>query len=103
MFVELYRDCIGDGSVVGDTRWAGSFGVQADFIARTHCSMGIIKLEDIQVSKETTFAFLGAIKFELSQCCPVMQNCVLCLFAVTVFICIIHFEHYFLIYSSCKI
>ncbi len=76
MFVELYRDCIGDGSVVGDTRWAGSFGVQADFIARTHCSIGIIKLEDIQVSKETTFVFLGAMKFELSWCCPVMQNCV---------------------------
>jgi hypothetical protein len=44
------RDCIGDGSIVGDTRWAGTFGVQADFIARTHCSIGIIKLEDIQVS-----------------------------------------------------
>ena len=51
LFVVLYRDCIGDGSVVGDTRWAGTFGIQADFIARTHCSVGIIKLEDIQVSK----------------------------------------------------
>ncbi len=47
----LYRDCIGDGSIVGDTRWAGTFGIQADFIAWTHCSVGIIKLEDIQVRK----------------------------------------------------
>jgi hypothetical protein len=48
-FMSSSRDCIGDGSVVGDTRWAGTFGVQADFVARTHCSVGIITLEDIQV------------------------------------------------------
>jgi hypothetical protein len=34
---------------VNDLRWAGAFGVQADFIARTHCSVEIIKTEEIMV------------------------------------------------------
>jgi hypothetical protein len=43
------RDSIGGSVVVGDTRWAGSFGVNADFVARTHCSIEIITSEDIEV------------------------------------------------------
>ncbi len=35
--------------MVGDTRWAGAFGVNVDLVARSHCSVEIIKLEDIQV------------------------------------------------------
>ena len=35
--------------VTGDTRWAGTFGVDADFIARTHCSVEVIRTEDIRV------------------------------------------------------
>ena len=27
------RDCLGGGTVVGDTRWCGGYGIQADFIA----------------------------------------------------------------------
>jgi hypothetical protein len=34
---------------VGDERWAGAYGVKADFIARSHCSLEFIKTEDIQV------------------------------------------------------
>jgi hypothetical protein len=34
---------------VNDLRWAGSYGVQVDFIARSHCSVEIIKTEDIMV------------------------------------------------------
>jgi hypothetical protein len=43
------RDSIGSSSIVGDKRWAGAFGVDADFIARGHCSVEFIKIEDIEV------------------------------------------------------
>ncbi len=42
-------DCIGGGAVIDDLRWAGALGVQADFVARSHCSVEIIKTEDILV------------------------------------------------------
>jgi hypothetical protein len=42
-------DSIGGCTVVGDLRWAGAYGVQADFVARTHCSVEIIMTEDIEV------------------------------------------------------
>ena len=45
------RDSIGDSAVMGDTRWAGAFGVNVDLVARSHCSVEIIKLEDIQVER----------------------------------------------------
>ncbi len=35
--------------VVGDPRWAGTFGVAADFVAKTHCSVEVITSEDIEV------------------------------------------------------
>ncbi len=31
------RDVFGESALVGDTRWAGSYGVNADFIARDNC------------------------------------------------------------------
>ncbi len=31
------RDVIGDSALVGDPRWAGTFGVSGDFIARDNC------------------------------------------------------------------
>ena len=40
----FYRDCIGDSSLAGDVRWAGTFGVSLDFVARTHCSVEFISL-----------------------------------------------------------
>ncbi len=43
------RDHLGDCIVVGDTRWAGSYGIDADFVAREHCAVLFIKKEDIQV------------------------------------------------------
>jgi hypothetical protein len=30
-------------------RWAGMFGVNVDFVARSHCSVALITMEDIQV------------------------------------------------------
>ena len=35
--------------MAGDSRWAGSYGVNVDFVARSHCSVAFIALEDIQV------------------------------------------------------
>ncbi len=35
--------------VVGDTRWAGTFGVSADYVAKTHCSVEVIGSKDIEV------------------------------------------------------
>ena len=43
------RDSLGDGAVAGDHRWAGAYGVDVDFVARSHCSVAVIAIEDIQV------------------------------------------------------
>ena len=43
-------DSIGDSAIAGDTRWSGSYGVNVDFIARSHCSVAVVKIEDIQAS-----------------------------------------------------
>ncbi len=43
------RDCIGDSSLAGDNRWAGTFGVNLDFVARCHCSVEFISIEDMKV------------------------------------------------------
>jgi hypothetical protein len=43
------RDSIGDAAIAGDRRWAGAFGVNMDLVARSHCSVEMILLEDMQV------------------------------------------------------
>jgi hypothetical protein len=48
LFLEL-RDPIGDSAVAGDLRWAGSYGVNIDFVARSHCAVETITIEEIQV------------------------------------------------------
>ena len=48
------RDSIGSSCVVGDNRWAGTFGVQADFIAKSHCSVEYIAKDDILVRRPGT-------------------------------------------------
>ncbi len=45
----MHRDSVGGNAIVGDKRWTGSFGVNVDLVARTHCSVGIISTKDIQV------------------------------------------------------
>ena len=45
------RDSIGASIVVGDTRWGGTFGVDADFVARTHCSVEMISAKAIFVRR----------------------------------------------------
>ena len=31
------RDVFGESALIGDMRWAGSYGVNADYIARDNC------------------------------------------------------------------
>ena len=38
---ECCRDVFGDNAVVGDLRWGGTFGVDADFVARENCRYGV--------------------------------------------------------------
>jgi hypothetical protein len=40
---------MGDCAVAGDLRWSGAYGVDVDFVARSHCSVAIIPIEDILV------------------------------------------------------
>ncbi len=72
MIVVCCRDCIGDCSLAGDPRWAGTFGVNLDFVARCHCSVEFISVEDMQVRHfEVTFVvkthqiFMPFINFRL--------------------------------------
>jgi hypothetical protein len=44
------RDSFGGSAVIGDKRWTGTFGVNLDIVARTHCSVEFIKTEDILVT-----------------------------------------------------
>ena len=47
---EMYGSgSLGAGSVVGDTRWAGVYGIDADLIAKSHCSVEFIHSDHIQV------------------------------------------------------
>jgi hypothetical protein len=45
----LNSDSIGDAAIAGDMRWAGAFGVNVDMVARSHCSVEMILLEDMMV------------------------------------------------------
>ena len=45
----LPRDVVGDCILVGDKRWAGSWGIDADFSASTACSIMCIRSSDILV------------------------------------------------------
>ena len=44
------RDAIGDSVVAGDLRWGGTYGVNVDFVARSHTSIAFIKIESVQVT-----------------------------------------------------
>ena len=36
--------------MVGDERWAGSWGLRADFIAKTTCSVLFVSFHDVQAA-----------------------------------------------------
>ena len=49
LLIIVCRDCLGDSSLAGDLRWAGTYGVNLDFVARSHCSVQFISIESMQV------------------------------------------------------
>ncbi len=44
------RGVIGSDVVIGDTRWAGAWGMKADFIAKTKCCILFVTANDVMVS-----------------------------------------------------
>jgi hypothetical protein len=42
-------DTIGGSAVVGNPHWSGTYGVNVDYVALTHCSVEAIDLVDIKV------------------------------------------------------
>ena len=44
------RGSIGDNAVLGDPRWAGAYGVDADYVADQNCKICVFLTEDIRVS-----------------------------------------------------
>jgi hypothetical protein len=55
------RDCIGDSALSGDLRWAGTYGVNLDFVARSHCSVEFISMEAMQVLALFFFNLLSSL------------------------------------------
>ncbi len=55
-WLAMSSDSVGGNSVVGDERWTGSFGVNVDLVARSHCSVAIIAKQDILVMPSVHFA-----------------------------------------------
>jgi hypothetical protein len=51
----FFRDVFGDCALVGDLRWAGTYGVSGDFIARDNC-------RQIEMTMEV---YLGKVRFVL--------------------------------------
>eukprot|EP00291_Cryptomonas_curvata_P002053 CAMPEP_0172195926 /NCGR_PEP_ID=MMETSP1050-20130122/26503_1 /TAXON_ID=233186 /ORGANISM="Cryptomonas curvata, Strain CCAP979/52" /LENGTH=340 /DNA_ID=CAMNT_0012872091 /DNA_START=847 /DNA_END=1869 /DNA_ORIENTATION=+ len=41
-------DVVGEGCIIGDRRWTGSYGVDADVVARVNCSFLCVSTQDIQ-------------------------------------------------------
>ena len=53
--------------MIGDHRWTGAFGVNLDLIARSHCSVELIKTADIVV-RFCVFTFQAVIAGCLLLC-----------------------------------
>ena len=61
---------IGDKSILGDRRWAGLYGVDADFVALDNCKIVAIEAADFLVGRASEFA---CVTFLL--CVPVLRAC----------------------------
>jgi hypothetical protein len=46
---ERYRGSIGDNSILGDARWGGMYGIDADFVANENCKICCFSAEHIVV------------------------------------------------------
>ena len=63
--------------MAGDLRWSGTFGVNVDFVARSHCSVALITIEDIQVvscEKEEILFMFHPIYFTYNQIFGVLNE-----------------------------
>ncbi len=45
----MRRGSIGDNSILGDHRWGGLFGVDADFVANENCKIACVLSADVRV------------------------------------------------------
>ena len=50
------RMSIGDNSILGDRRWAGMYGVHADFVARENCKIVCVAAADVMVRGRLRFS-----------------------------------------------
>jgi hypothetical protein len=66
----LFRDVFGDTSILGDHRWAGAYGIDADFIAGEHCSVARIRNPHIQAPYHFQILSLNDIFIAGSKCLP---------------------------------
>ena len=51
-----HRDLLGDTSILGDERWAGSYGINANFVAGLHCSVARVHTCHVQVILKLNFS-----------------------------------------------
>lgn len=49
MPIPLRRGSIGDNSILGDARWGGMYGIDADFVADENCKICCFTAEHILV------------------------------------------------------
>lgn len=49
----IFSDVFGDTTILGDNRWAGAYGIDADFIAGEQCCVARVRARDVEVE----FAF----------------------------------------------
>ena len=57
LLLSVCSDCLGDSSLAGDMRWAGTYGVNLDFVARSHCSIQFISIDAMQVCAAVQLGF----------------------------------------------
>jgi hypothetical protein len=65
---------MGDSSLAGDARWSGSYGVNLDYVARSHCSVEFISIEDIQVNDRQSICIYAIENINIHEgCLSLMQ------------------------------
>ncbi len=58
-FHHFCRDGIGDLSVLGDRRWAGGYGIDADFIALENTHVAFVETSEIKARMMRGVMLLG--------------------------------------------
>ena len=63
----VFRDVFGDTTVVGDLRWAGSYGIDADFVAGEHCCVAQISVHQLLVLTRLIVITVSCVQFFRSK------------------------------------